>query len=526
MYQKFKKETLPEIHETKSKSVSKRKKPKMRTMKLKKSNPFNWALVLAGMFLGLSITVGFQATGLSEASQATPIGSDVTNHSLSVAKDLSNAFATVAEAVNPTIVTIFTETDVTMRRHAPDAQYNEFFEKFFKNNSESFGNRKQLGLGSGVIVDENGIIVTNNHVINDADHIKVRLMDGREFEAKVKGADPQTDLAVISIDAQNLTFAQLGDSDQSRVGEWVLAIGSPLDENLDHTVTSGIISAKGRSGVGLTQYEDFIQTDAAINPGNSGGALVNLEGHVIGINTAIATRNGGNMGIGFAIPANLAKKVTGDIIDKGSVERGWLGVYIQTMSPELANAFDLDSPQGVVVSQVEKGSPADMAGLKEEDVVVGLNGQDIDNAIELSTLIAGTSPGTDVVLDVIRDGKRREIVVTLEELDPISDEFAQGELSNQDMGLTVSNITPELAETYEILDDQVGVVITDITPNSIASEVGLREGDVVLKLNRKPVQTVGDFEEAMHYNTPGDNALFYVQRGDARVFVAFETPGV
>jgi serine protease Do len=196
------------------------------------------------------------------------------------------------------------------------------------------------------------------------------------------------------------------------------------------------------------------------------------------------------------------------------------------MSPELAEAFDLDSPQGVVVSQVEKGSPAERAGLKEEDVVVGFKGNDIDNAVELSTLVAGTSPGTDVVLDVIRNGRRREIVVTLDELDPVGDELAQGELSNQDMGFTVSNITPELAETYELSYDQVGVVITDITPNSIASEVGLREGDVVLKLNREPVQTVGDFEEAMRYTTPGDNALFYVQRGDAKVFVACETPEV
>lgn len=497
-------------------------------MKSRIDNPFNWLVVLAVMFLGLSITVGFRTTSPSQASQLSGISAmGSTNSSLAVAHKLSDAFALVAETVNPSVVTIFTETDMAKRRgQLEDSPYREFFdedffERFF-NNSE--GNHKQMGLGSGVIIDRDGIILTNNHVVGEADQINVRLMDGREFEAKVKGADPQTDLAVISIDAHNLTPAELGDSDQSRVGEWVLAIGSPLDANLDHTVTSGIISAKGRSGVGLSYYEDFLQTDAAINPGNSGGALVDLNGRVIGINTAIATHNGGNMGIGFAIPANLAKKVMADILEKGAVERGWLGVHIQTLSPELARAFGLESPRGAVVSQVQKGSPADKAGLKPEDIVVAFEGKEIDNAVELSTRVAGTSPGAKVHLEVIRDGSKKDIRVTLAELNPAGMPVAEGESRHEDMGIAVSGITPGLTEKYELAEDQKGVVITDVAANSIASEAGLREGDVVLELNREPVQTVGDFEEAMHGHTAGGNALFYVQRDEARVFVACETP--
>jgi serine protease Do len=497
-------------------------------MRTRIDNPFNWLIVLAVMFLGLSIAVGLRTTSPSLASQVSGVsGKGSASSSLTIAHELSDAFATVAEAVNPSVVTIFTETDME-RVPLVDSPYREFFsesffERFFENNSESLRSEKQMGLGSGVIVDRDGIILTNNHVVDDADQISVRLMDGREFEAKVQGADPQTDLAVISIDAHDLVSAELGDADQSRVGEWVLAIGSPLDANLDHTVTSGIISAKGRSGVGLTQYEDFIQTDAAINPGNSGGVLVDLNGKVIGINTAIATRNGGNMGIGFAIPANLARRVMADIIEKGTVERGWLGVHIQTMSHELARAFGLESSRGVVVSHVQGGSPADKAGLKPEDVVVGFEGKDIDNAVELSTLVAGTSPGTHVQLDVVRDGKKKSIVVTLAELNPTKEQRAENELHHEDMGFTVSGITPGLAEDYRLPEEQKGVVITDVASNSIASEAGLREGDVVLELNREPVQTVGDFEEAMRSTTAGDNALFYVQRGEARVFVASET---
>lgn len=497
-------------------------------MKTRNSYPSYWLFVLTGLFLGLTLTVGFQATGVSQASLIDEVPK-VDPNSLAIAKGLSDAFATVAETVNPSIVTIFTETDIPIRPNpSADSPYREFFgeqffDRFFKNNSQG-GSQKQMGLGSGVIVDEDGIILTNNHVVGDADHIKVRLMDGREFVAKVKGADPQTDLAVISIDARNLTPAQLGDSDQSRVGEWVLAVGSPLDANLENTVTSGIISAKGRSGVGLTQYEDFIQTDAAINPGNSGGALVDLDGELIGINTAIATRTGGNMGIGFAIPVNLAKKVMSDIIEKGSVERGWLGVHIQSLSADLAQAFDLDSPKGVVVTQVQKDSPAQHAGLKEEDVIIGFNGKDIHNSVELSTLVAGSSPGSEATLVVIRDGKRIEIDVKLETLNPKAQELAKGESTNEAMGFSVSDITDELRQKYKLEEDQNGVVITDLAPNGVASEDGLREGDVVLKLNRKPVLSVGDFNEAMTDITPGDNALLYVQRGESKIFVAFEMP--
>ena len=311
-------------------------------------------------------------------------------------------------------------------------------------------------------------------------------------------------LAVITIAAKDLQPIALGNSDKMRVGDWVLAVGSPLDPQLAHTITAGIVSAKGRSGVGLSQYEDYIQTDAAINPGNSGGALVNLHGELIGINSAIATQTGGNQGIGFAIPVNLATKVMNDIVEHGTVIRGWLGVYIQNITPEIAAAMKLKTTNGVIVSQVLKDSPAEKAGLQQEDVIQSMNGQPLANSVELSTRIASDSPGSDVVLGILRNGKMLDVTVTLGKLNPKAQELAQGVTTYEDLGLEVANIVPELVQKYHLSQDQTGVVVTAVEQNSIAAEIGIREGDVITKVEEVEVGSSPELQEQVSRFRPGD----------------------
>ncbi len=498
-----------------------------------------WVFVLAGVMMGLLIAAGFEVTNESGAkpfiasneTAPAPAPSPAPNpQDLNVAEQLSNAFAAAAQDVNPSVVMVFTETTIKSGGMGQDSPFRDFFgDDFFKRFFEGPGGQqeqKRQGLGSGVIVAKNGIIVTNNHVVKDADNIKVRLLDGREFDAKVKGTDPRTDLAVITIDADNLPPIKFGNSENQRVGDWVLAIGSPLNPQLEHTVTSGIISAKGRSGVGLSYYEDYIQTDAAINPGNSGGALVNLKGELIGINSAIATQTGGFMGIGFAIPSNLVRKVMDDLIEKGKVVRGWLGVGIQNVTPQLAEAMNLSTPQGVLVTSVQKKSPAEKAGLKAEDVIMSFNGEEVRNSAELSTKVAGTSPGTDITLGVLRDGKEKTIDVKLGELTPEKSQQLAGtsQKSESDVGISVANITDNLARQYKLPQTNHGVVIVSVDPRSVAAQAGLQEGDVILKVNRTPVNSVSDFNKQMDKTKPGENVLFYLSRGNANFFVALPIP--
>ncbi|MCB9058183.1 MAG: DegQ family serine endoprotease [Calditrichae bacterium] len=495
-----------------------------------------WSYIVGGVMIGIIVSIGFNMTSPGHASQdgnviyqpaSMPPPADPQD--LNVANQLSNAFAAVAKDVNPSVVTIFTESTIKMSGQSfngsPFEQFfgDDFFNHFFQRRSPQ-GDMKQHGLGSGVIVDSDGIILTNNHVVKDADDIKVRLMDGREFKAEVKGTDSQTDLAVISIDASDLKPIKLGDSDKARVGDWVLAIGSPLQPELEHTVTAGIISAKGRSGVGLSQYEDFIQTDAAINPGNSGGGMVNLHGELVGINAAIATQNGGFMGIGFAIPVNLAKKVMSDILEKGKVVRGWLGVYIQTITPEIAKALNLNRSKGVIVSKVQKDSPAEKYGLKDEDVVIKFNGKDVANSTELSTWVAGSSPDAEITLTVLRDGDEKDINIKLGELTPDKQNLADGTSQFDKVGLTVSNITNDVSGKYHLPDNVKGVVITSVNPNGIAAANGLREGDIVVKLNKSMIESVDQFSDVLNNVDDGDMVLFFIQRGRANLYVAFQMP--
>jgi serine protease Do len=321
-----------------------------------------------------------------------------------------------------------------------------------------------------------------------------------------------------------LSPIQLGNSDQVRVGEMVLAIGSPLNPQLEHTVTSGIISAKGRSGVGLSQYEDYIQTDAAINPGNSGGALVDLHGNLVGINSAIVSQSGGFQGIGFAIPVNLARKVMEDIINNGKVIRGWLGVYIQNITPELAKALDLKSTKGVLVSKVQKDSPAEKAGIQEEDVILSFNNKTLNNAAELSTWVASTSPKQDITLKILRDGKEMNINVNLGELDEDRQAVAQGKSQYSSIGIQVANIVPELIDQYHLDKDVSGVVVTAVNPNGVAASVGIQEGDVIMKVNRQDIESIKDFDNEISKVEGGENLLLYLRRGSANLFVAFAIP--
>jgi len=498
----------------------------------------NWlrcglVFILAGIIIGLVISAGLNWTTRSQANarpevvpgeSEDPPGLEI-NSDIQALEQLSDAFAEVAENVTPSVVTIFTETV----KKIPDTPFrdffgDEFFRQFFGIPPEGQKEYHQYGLGSGVIVSSDGIILTNNHVIKGADDIQVRLIDGTEYNAEIKGKDERTDLAVLKIDAKNLKPIKFGDSDKMRVGAWVLAIGSPLSPELAHTVTSGIISAKGRSGIGLvTGYEDFIQTDAAINPGNSGGALVNLRGELIGINTAIATKTGGFMGIGFAIPSNLAKKVMTDILEKGRVIRGYLGVLIQDIDKKLQKVFDLKSTNGVLISEVKEGSPADKAGLKEGDVVIKFNNRRVKNSIELSTLVASAGPNTEVTLTVIRDGKEKDIKVVLGEYPEGEEPIAAHDVSTN-IGIEVANITSDLVNQFDLKIKKNGVVIIGVERGSPAAQAGLRPGDVILKINRKPVKNLKDYNKIMDNIKKGDTLLFYVQRGEGKLFIAFTLP--
>jgi len=496
---------------------------------------FGIVFVIMGVIIGFIIAGGFDLTreiGANPPQNQADALQSGSSTGIEALEGLSTAFANVADQVNPSVVTIFTET-IIKQRQSPFFQFpfeeffGEDFQKYFQSPQVPEREQKQYGLGSGVIVSADGIIITNNHVVEGADNIKIRLIDEKEYNAEIKGVDPRTDLAIIKIDAgDDLPYLKIGDSEKARVGEWVLAIGSPLSPELAHTVTSGIISAKGRSGIfDSGQYEDFIQTDAAINPGNSGGALVNLRGDLIGINTAIASRTGGFMGIGFAIPSNLAQKVMNDILQKGKVVRGWLGVIIQDVNPEIASALDLKTPTGALISSVQEDSPAEKAGLKSEDVVIKFNGKAIKNSRELSNLVAAAEPNNEIVLIVLRQGKEKEIKVKLAERPEDQQTITQVQpKAVEKVGIEVADITTELIQKYELKVKKDGVVITAVEQNSLASQSGLRPGDVILKINRKDVRNVSEYNDLINDIKTGDTLLFYIQRSDSKLFIAFTLP--
>lgn len=449
---------------------------------------------------------------------------------LSTLRDFNRAFVDIAKAVNPTVVTVFTEKIYKVRGYGGypffGSPFEDFFREFFdqpphQRRQPKEEEYRQRGLGSGVIVSKEGYILTNNHVIDDADTIYVRLIGDRTLPAKVIGTDPKTDIAVLKVEADDLPVIKMGDSDKLQVGEWVLAIGSPLSPNLAHTVTSGIVSAKGRSNVGLAEYEDFIQTDAAINPGNSGGALINLDGELIGINTAIATRTGGFQGIGFAVPINMARNVMESILKYGKVIRGWLGVYIQDVNENLAKAMDLPVKEGVLISDVVEDSPADKAGLKEGDVIIKLDNRKVTNSVQLRNDIASTRPGTKVKLTILREGKEKRITVELGKLEPEKASRESQEKIEDLFGFRVAPFTSEMANRYGLDESLKGVLVTGIKQSSNAFRAGLNVGDLIVAVNRKKVKSVDEFMEAVKGLKRGDTVLFKVIRGRNSFFVAF-----
>jgi serine protease Do len=434
-------------------------------------------------------------------------------------KNLNNALAAIAEKANPAVVTIKSKQKVRYQRIDPFAQ---FFGMPGGNRTEE---RVREGLGSGVIVSKDGYILTNNHVVDGADELLIGMLDSDiELEAKVVGADPQTDIAVLKVESKDLPTLSLGDSDQLRVGEIVIAVGSPLDAGLAHTVTMGIVSARGRANLQLAEYEDFIQTDAAINPGNSGGALVNLNGELIGINTAIASRSGGYQGIGFSIPINMARNVMEQLIKYGKVTRGYIGVYMQDINPKMAEALDLSSSDGVIVAQVEPNSPASRAGMKEGDIIREFDGKKVKNSLELKNRVAAAKPGAKAKVMVLRDGDSKNLTLVLDERggeNSGATSTDSNSLSDQ-LKFDYKTLNSELSRQYQVKSDVEGVVITSIDARSSAYRNGLREGDVILSVNKKKVEDVASFEKEIKKYKEGDAVIFRIIRQNVSLYFAFE----
>ena len=442
------------------------------------------------------------------------------------------AFASVAQAVSPAVVFVRTETTGSPSARssreggAPD---EEFFRRFF---GQPFGpsprsepnQRQVVGQGSGFVFSardgflaDKSYILTNNHVVENADRILVQFQDGAEYEAKVTGRDPQSDVAVIEIPVADLATARLGDSDALEVGEWVVAIGNPF--GLSHTLTVGVVSATGRTGMGITDYEDFIQTDAAINPGNSGGPLVNLDGQVIGINSAIFSRSGGYMGVGFAIPINLAKNIAHQLIENGEVVRGFLGITIQPLTPDLAESFGLEVRQGIVVSEVMKDSPAENAGIQSGDVIIKLDGDTVRDPGSFRNHVAQTPQGDSVSLTVIRDGKQKVIKAKVGKLDDQTVATATGSQRMDDIGLNVQNLTAELAEQFGA-EPGKGVLVTDVRSGSVAEQAGLEPGTIILQANGRRLQNAQEFAEVVAASREQKRLVLLVRQRGSQRFVA------
>jgi serine protease Do len=432
------------------------------------------------------------------------------------------SFADLAQVVSPAVVNISTTKRIKGggrvfdffqgprdRRNPMD----DFFERFFGGDIPQQKEHKQKSLGSGFIIDGDGYILTNNHVVEDADEIKVILKDHKEFDAKVIGRDAKTDLALIKIKSgKGLQMIKLGNSDELRVGDWVVAIGNPF--GLDHTVTAGIVSAKGRV-IGAGPYDNFIQTDASINPGNSGGPLINLKGEVIGINTAIFA---GGQGIGFAIPINTAKGLISQLKEKGKVTRGWLGVMIQKVTPELAKSFDLKDEAGALVGDVTPGSPAEKAGIKPGDIIVEFDGKAIKEMNELPRLVAVVPVGKTVEVKILREGKSQTFKVQVQEMDEkhVASGPSQGK---EGLGLSVREFTPELARHFR-MDYEPGILIVQVQEGSPAEEAGVQEGDVIKEVNRKPVKDLKSYQSLISSVKKGGNILFRIKRGGMSLFVS------
>jgi serine protease Do len=443
-------------------------------------------------------------------------------------------FVEVAKAVTPTVVNISTTRISRMPEgHAGGAPFDDpFFKRFFGDELfrrfEAPKDRRERSLGSGVIADANGYIITNNHVVSKADEIRILFSDKRSLTAKVVGTDPKTDIAVIKVDAKDLPTIPWADSDKLQVGEYVLAIGNPF--GLNQTVTMGIVSAVGRANVGIAEYEDFIQTDAAINPGNSGGALVNARGELIGINTAIFSQSGGYMGIGFAVPSNMVRSVMDQLIKGGKVVRGYLGVSIQELTQDLARQFGVAEAKGVLVSDVLADSPAKRAKLERGDVIVEFDGRAVENPTQFRNLVAQTPIGKKVRVKFLRGGKERDLEVTIAEQpktsaqsDSPGDEGGEARASGAFAGMDVRELTPELARRFNLpREEKGGVIVARVVEGSPAGEAGLQVGDLITEINRKPIAGLRDFQSVTGSLAAREPALVLVIRNGRNFYLTIK----
>ncbi len=478
------------------------------------------ALVSLAVGLGISGSLGWLVP-----SRAVNLMGDVGTPDTRTSGGLPD-FVNLAKKVKPIVVNIST-TQVSEGRGSQqefgspfgeEDPFNDFWRRFF-GGPVPRGPQRQRSLGSGFIIDGDGSILTNNHVVENATKIVVKLSDDQEYEAKVIGRDQKTDIAVIKINAKvSLPAAGFGDSDKLEVGEWVVAIGNPF--GLDSTVTSGIVSAKGRH-IGQGPYDNFIQTDASINPGNSGGPLLNLRGEVVGINTAIFSRTGGNIGIGFAIPINLVKEVLPQLRGKGKVTRGYLGVLIQKVTPEIAESLGMEKGYGALVANVSKEGPADKAGVKVGDVITEFDGKEVKDSGDLPIIVARTTVDKKVRMKVLRDKKEIVLSVAVGELK--DEEVVAAVPEKGELGLTVQRLTPQIAESLG-LEKAEGVVVTAVEPSSAADEAGIRRADIILEVDRKAVRNVDEYKKAVAGVRKGRGVLFLVRRGDSTLFLALKPP--
>ncbi len=489
------------------------------------------AVALGGAVVLAGSAVAFTQKPKAENFAAPPVDERP------ITRDLGghNSYAPVVKKVTPGVVKVFTMTRAHNTAYSggpPGGDMDEMLRRFF---GDQFpGQRmprrglempRQEGIGSGVIVSKDGYILTNNHVVDGADEVKVALQDGREFTAKVIGRDPKTDIAVIKIDGSSLPAVPMADSDKVEVGDVVLAIGNPF--GIGETVTSGIVSATGRGAAIGLDYEDFIQTDAAINPGNSGGALVDSEGRLIGINTAILSRSGGNQGIGFAIPVNLARDVMTELVKDGHVTRGYLGVMIQDVNPSLAKEFKLKDNKGALVSDVTPHSPAEKAGFQSGDLILEFNGKKVTDGRHLKLEVARVQPGTTVPVKILRDGSPKTLEVKVKEL-PGSEQLAKNDNSHSEdtgtlNGVGVTDMDSGARQQFNLPANVKGVVVTEVDPNSAAAEAGLRPGDVIQEINRKPVQNAEEAVKLTENATDKTTLLRVWRNGGSRFVVVDES---
>jgi serine protease Do len=485
--------------------------------------------------LGTAFVVGsesfrpFPATGstAAPATVATPTGTLP-----------ANGFTDVAKAVTPAVVNITTVIGEKISGRAGENDLRDRMEEFFGGPNGPFGpfgpkfrgpqgpqspmeprGFRGSGQGSGVIVSPDGYILTNNHVIDAAREVTVTLPDKREFQGKIIGADPKTDLAVVKIEAKDLPTIPWGDASKLQVGEYVLAVGNPF--GLNSTVTLGIVSALGRGRMGITQYEDFIQTDAAINPGNSGGALVNTKGELVGINTAIFSQSGGYQGVGFAVPTSMGMPIYESLVKHGKVVRGYLGIGIQDLNQDLAKSFGVANAKGAIVTDVKEDSPADHAGLKQGDVITSYQGSPVEDAVALQRLVTKTTVGSKAALKVLRDGHEKDLTVMVGEL-PGEMKVAKADGDDKEYafaGVAVQDLDRDTAKELGIKGKTQGVVVTSVEPDSGADKAGLMPGDVIREINRQPVKSVKDFEKVSSAVKKGENVLILVNRRGASLFL-------